>query len=1343
MSGLTKLNSNTMFEALSKTDRILRDDPVGAFGSMDAESRQRYHTAVADLARRSTWSECDVAREALRLAWGPHDVNDPRARERRSHVGYYLLDAGQSLIKAQIGYKAPFVERVRSIVRRWPTFFYLSFIIWIASGILGAVFAESGVLESTPRRLAVVFMITLIPVVECAIAITNLLATHLLQPERLPRLDFSAGIPEECSTLVAVPILLTSDKQVRQAVRDLEIRYLGNRDRNLHFGLVTDHPDSLRPFDEKDALAGLCSSLIEELQEKYARRGAGSFVHLHRRRTYNVSEGIWMGWERKRGKMLDLNNLLLNRADQFSLKSGNPACLKNIRYVITLDQDTQLLTDTARKLVGAFAHPLNRAVIDPKTNKVVEGYAILQPRVAISIKSARRSRWASIYSGDATFDIYTRAVSDVYQDLFGAGIYTGKGIYEVETFQRLLEHRFPCNAILSHDLIEGAHARAGFISDIELVDDYPSHVSAYSRRRHRWMRGDWQIILWLFPRVPESLGNLVPNPLDAISRWQILDNLRRSLSEVSTFALLLCGWLLWPRQALFWTLTALVLTASPICLDFFASLLGAGWDLFDAPFWKRTSEDLANRFVMLLCRITLLCHQSLIALDAVVRTTIRMTLTHRRLLEWETAAQSELKVGSEKDAVEKYLSWTVFGAIVIAGLIARFSPSSLWIALPFLMLWGTSKVFCDWLSLPYPKWIGKIGVSDQSAIRHMALRTWRFFLEYCTEGENWLIPDVVQVEPPIVVHAASTTNLGLLLNAQLSARDLGFLTLSDFVTIAERTMSTMSKLPTYNGHFYNWYDTLTLEPRKPRFISTVDNGNLVCCLWTLKGACAEWKGQSLFPGVLRQGIAAHLDIIEGSLPVDPRSDSAKIEVRDLRRLVELLECSDSEWLKTLPKFAAKVVRLEQEVSSWAPESEALWWAGGLSAQLEKIEQMVRDFTPWLAPEFSDLRNLGSILSGLPEVAELTPETVLPVLTNLRSQLAAQLIEQQVKDTMRPLVICFSDALSKSLAISQNMLERLRSLETTADRLASSQDFSFLYSPDKKLLSIGYDADAHRLWDYHYDLLASEARAAAFAAIAKGDISQQVWFRMGRTMARVNERSAMLSWSGTMFEYLMPSLWMKFYPNTLLEQAARTAVLAQRTYAKQKCVPWGISECSCAEKGPDGRYHYRAFGVPGLALSRLDAEQRVVSPYAAFLALTTDGPASASNLREMEYRGWLSKYGFYDAYDFTADRAGAGNICEAVACWMAHHQGMILVAAANALAANATQRHFHAEPMVTATERLLQEGSRSVTAVVPDEPGKLDWLKTSVPVIRNLWQTAVAARETNELGAVQRVRETDG
>ncbi len=1324
LRNLMRVDWQELFEQLSAIEQILRQDPAAMYPSMDPESRAEYRWVVEALSARSACDESDVAREALRLAGGPHDAAGPQVQERRRHVGFYLVDDGQGALKQAIGYRASVAERVRETVRIWPTSFYLGTIALATLAILAVIRAEFASPAATLREL-VILAAFLIPAMEGAIGATNILVTYLIKPRRLPRLDFSEGVPAEAAALVAIPILLINEEQVRQAVRDLEIRYLANRDPNVHFALVTDPPDSFAAVDERDALAGLCSALILELNEKYARRPAGAFIHLHRQRAHNSSEGIWMGWERKRGKMLDLNNLILNKTDHFPVKAGDVAVLSQIRYVITLDQDTQLPRDSARELIGALAHPLNRAVVDPITNRVVEGYAILQPRVAVSIKARNSSRLAAIFSGDTGFDIYTRAVSDVYQDLFGAGIYTGKGIYEVETFQRLLEHRFPCNAILSHDLIEGSFARAGLISDVEVVDDYPSHVSAYSRRKHRWVRGDWQIGLWLFPRVPESFGKLVPNPLSVISRWQIFDNLRRSLSEVATFALLLVGWLMLPSRSLQWTLIVVALLTLPASVELFLSLERAGRGIFSVRFWKNTASDLAQRYATLFCRITLLCHQGLVAADAVVRTIIRMSVTHKRLLQWETAAQAELKT-EVSSLVESYLNWTLPAAAILGGVIAWWRPAALIAAAPFLILWGASRVFCSWLDRPYFREQRELSYGDQRSLRHMALRTWRFFREFSTEEENWLIPDAVQIHPATQAHSISPTNLGLLINSQVAAHDLGFLTLPAFLTAAERTVETAARLPTLNGHLFNWYDTRTLEPLHPRFISTADSGNLVCCLWTLKEACLELRRVPLFHTTLWEGLAAHLEAIESLLAPTLADRQMEADLRYLKRRIGLHACSSGDIWKNLPRLAAEISALEQKLTYAQPGKEVTWWANALLTQMCQVEEMVRDFAPWLTPEFASVNESAGLSFDVPDVEDLTLENLEAVLTGLRAQLETRL--NCAEESKLPMAQFVREKLSRSLAICKSTMNRLGMLEAAANHLAQAPDFSFLYNAQKGLLSIGYDAEGQRLSDCYYDLLASEARAAVFVAIAKGDVPREVWSRLGRSAASVDERHVVLSWSGTMFEYLMPMLWMKSYPHTLLADAARAAVLTQQDYGKERSIPWGISESSCAERNADGRYCYRAFGVPSLAIGSVSAADLVICPYASFLALMADADGAMRNLLEMDQRGWLGSHGFYEACDFTPSRLAADNSSEVITCWMAHHQGMSLVAAANALCSSAMHRRFHAEPMVEATERLLQENFRA-PANLPILRSQPDWLKASVPVLRNLWQTAFP--ETSE------------
>ena len=650
-------------------------------------------------------------------------------------------------------------------------------------------------------------LLLLIPASHAAIGIVNRLTNVLVPPRGIPKLDYSKGIPPEFTTLVAVPCLLLSEEEVRRNVDALEIRYLGNRDPHLHFALLTDSPEASQPFDEHDELVGICSTLIQQLNQKYAPDEQGSFLHLHRHRVYNPSEGSWMGWERKRGKLMDLNNLLLGTSDSFPVKAGDVSVLPRVRYVITLDSDTKLPPGTAHRLVGALAHPLNQAVVDPRTNTVVEGYAILQPRVSVSIESSRRSRLAAIYSGQTGFDVYTHATSDVYQDLFGEGSFTGKGIYEVETFQRVLGKRFPTNALLSHDLIEGAYARAGLVSDIVVIDDYPSHFSAYCRRLHRWVRGDWQIMRWLLPRVPDYYGRRVPNPLTFLSRWKIFDNLRRSLNDIGLFLLLILGWSVLPGRPAYWTLVTLALLLMPTYSHLLFSLLGIRKGQNWGGFLRERANDLVTGHLHVFVMLVFLPYQAMVMLDAIIRTLIRLTLTHSNLLEWETAAEAEL--GKKKTPVETYLTLTPWISLAIGLTLAAVRPTSLLIASPVLGLWLMADFFTAWVNRRPSEEKPQLPPRAEGFLRLAGLRTWRYFREFSNAENHWLIPDNVQEDPPLVASRLSPTNLGLLLMAHLAAHELGYSTLGEYAEALERTLNSTKRLPRHNGHFLNWYDIQT------------------------------------------------------------------------------------------------------------------------------------------------------------------------------------------------------------------------------------------------------------------------------------------------------------------------------------------------------------------------------------------------------------------------------------------------------------------------------------------------------------------------------------------------------
>ncbi len=1277
-------------EEVNRTEKILREDPSGVYPRMDAESRDLYRNAVVQLAAHSHFGETEIASAAVGLALEASETpgEDSRLCDRRKHVGYYLIDNGRSILEARIRYRPPFAERVERALRKWPETSYILGIECVTLGIIA--FILSGLRGVGPSWAAIALLF--LPATESAVRIVNQLVSFLIKPSRLAKLDFSDGIPSDCATLVAVPILLISEKQVREAVEDLEIRHLANADAHLHFALLTDSPDSLKSLNEADGkedLVDLCVKLIGDLNKKYQDQRKGSFFLFHRRRLYNPTEGVWMGWERKRGKLLDLNRLLRGDSSSFPVMSGDLKVLPHIRYVITLDSDTSLPRDAAPRLVGTLSHPLNRAVVDPKTNTVVKGYAILQPRVGISVHSAVRSRLANIYSGQVGLDLYTRAISDVYQDLFGEGSFAGKGIYEVDVYQQVLDRRFPSNALLSHDLIEGSYARAGLVSDVEVIDDYPSHFSAYSRRKHRWVRGDWQVLRWLRGRVPGYDGKLVPNPIPFISRWKIVDNLRRSLIEAATLALLIAGWTFLPGGPLYWTVATLILLLLPSYLQLCLSMATAS----GSGNWVGSLREAAKAFITeqvnVLFTLVFLFHQTLLTLDAVFRTLIRLIVTHRRFLEWETAAQAELNL-RKTTPVEISLNLTVWLSLILGGALAYFRPRSFPEALPFLIAWICSKSACRWLDRPLPPVHSELTPEDESALRKVALLTWRFFRVWSRPEFNGLIPDHVQESPLLVFKAMSPTNLGFLLASRVAALDLGYLTLEEFVMETRQTLTSALKLPRFKGHFYNWNDIETLQPLNPRFVSTVDSGNLAACLWILKQTCIELEGTPLFHSALWHGIRNHLNLVQ-ALQGRAASGLATPLIKELQERLASLGDNAPAWMASLAELEQKAGELQSIFAEEHPGSglnQKLWWAAEFRIRLASVRKTAQGFMPWLLPEYRLILSQPNILplTGLNQTRlQALPQTLAGIEGRLQ-----QLVENlNVELSARLKARLGLEAIRTARNNAQNLVQALRNLAGISESLVTEMDFSFLYNPARKLLSIGYSATAGRLEQACYDLLASESRTAAFIAIAKGDVQQESWFKLGRTHTLFEGERTLLSWSGTMFEYLMPALWMRAYPDTILGRSQQAAVRCQQKFGRKQRRPWGVSEAAHRGKDGAGNYNYRAFGIPGIALDP-EISADVVAPYAACLAVQADSEATVQNFRRMERMGWLGPYGFYDSADYGPTSRASRQKPELIRSWMAHHQGMSLLALSNSLVGAPLQRRFHAEPRVQATELVLHE-----------------------------------------------------
>ena len=1116
-------------------------------------------------------------------------------------------------------------------------------------------------------------LVLLLPCSESAVQVINYLTSSLLQPQILPKLDFRKGIPDDCMTMVVVPTLLLDEKQVRQLVGDLEVRYLGNMSANLHFALLTDLPDSAKQPREDDPVVELCGQLIRDLNEKYRHSGAGTFAMFHRHRVYNPREGVWMGWERKRGKLLDFNRLILGQHDSFPYKTGDLSILPHIQYVLTVDADTELPRGTAQRLIATLAHPLCRAVIDDR-NVVTQGYGILQPRIAISVECAAQSRLASIYSRPAVFDIYTHATSDVYQDLYGEGTFVGKGLYDVRAVHRVLDHRFPRNAILSHDLIEGAYARAGLVSDVEVVDRYPSHYTTYTRRKHRWVRGDWQIVEWLFPRVPDESGRRVPNPISLISRWKIVDNLRRSMVGPATLALLVFGWTVLPGRPLYWTLISLCILFALPWLQFAVAMARA----LLARSFTRVGDacvSLATALTGSFLFLTFLMHDALISLDAVFRSLYRRAVSQRRLLEWETSAEAELSFG-KRTLLDLYLDCAPLIASAIGAVLLLVRPPAFWVALPILVLWACGRGVSMWLDRPprqaHNQAHNKIAEGDKIFLRRAALRTWRYFAEFSSPQHHWLVPDSVQEEPPKIVARVSPTNLGFLLNARQIACELGYITVPEFAAQTQRTLETMSRLQRYRGHFLNWYDTRTLMPELPHFVSSVDSGNLAASLIALKvGSIALLERPLLSPSLV-EGYADHLRMLAESNPLYARA------LNSFRVAQEKLP-----WLECLAVLVSEPVTDVELLPRDTP------WFVQLQLRKEQVQKIFTHYMPWLLPEFSPLcQRLGIDASGegLPSLA-LLPGFIRQLQAQLLNIATLPPASNEERNERENLLALLSGAYECAVSLARD----LHTIAAQCGHWVEEMNFGFLLEQRRKCLSVGYHLDTETLDLACYDLLASEARIAAFVAIGKGDVPQDTWLRLGR--AHVPARGGpptLISWAGTMFEYLMPSIWMRSQFDTMLWNSMQGAVRVQKAYAAAKQIPWGISEAGYSELNETGRYGYAAMGVPELALRERVAERLVVAPYASAMALAVASTDAVDNLHRMAELGWFHTYGFYEAADFGAtDNLKAGDP-SLVKEWMAHHQGMILLSIGNFLCGNIMQQWFHADARVRATELLLYE-----------------------------------------------------
>jgi cyclic beta-1,2-glucan synthetase len=1239
MRWMSSIDWQDFFESVSTVDEVLRAAP--AFAAMDFATRDEYRKQVELLSRGSAHSELEVAREAVQLSQRAPD-GDP---------GYALASEGRPELERRLGFRFQPRLGLHRALRRHALAAYLGGIATLTALQLWSLVLLAGSAGAEPWALALLASLSLVPASDIAVALVHRLIPALLPPRRLPKLELAEGVPAALRTLVAVPTLLTTRADLEEQLERLEVHYLANPEGQLHFALLTDWSDAPHehmPGD--DELVATLDDGIARLNAHYeGPPGGGSrFLLLHRRRLWNERESKWIGWERKRGKLHELNRLLRGATDTsfVPVRGRPPAVPEGVRYVLTLDADTRLPKGAAYRLVGAMAHPLNRPRFDPKAGRVVEGYAVLQPRITPSLPTGPGSTtYQRIISGPGGVDPYAAAISDVYQDLFDEGSYTGKGIYDVDAFERALEGKVPENALLSHDLFEGLFARAGLLTDVDLFEEFPSNYEVAARRQHRWVRGDWQLLPWILGRAR------IPGP----GRWKMIDNLRRSLAAPASLLLALAAWTLPGVSPFLWTALFVGSIAVPAFIPVLDGLVPQRWGISKRSHLRAVGHDVSVALSQALLALVMLAHQAWLAADALARTLVRLYVTKRNLLEWVPAAHA----GYGADLRLRAFAWHLRGGVVLAGfagaLVVVLAPGAWLVATPFVLMWALSPVISWRISLP-PKLADAQILSRQEtrSLRLLARRTWRFFETFVVEAENFLPPDNFQEVPePVIARRTSPTNIGLYLLSTTVAHDFGAIGVLDMAKRLEDTLETLSELRRFRGHFFNWYDTRDLRPLDPVYVSTVDSGNLAGHLIAVAQACHERVHRPLFGPEILDGIGDALQLLLEAEKATERPRRAQTVTEDhLRTAAEAMEAA----LEDPPS----------SLSAWARRLEEL------SVHAENLLDIART----LANAAPDARS-----------------EVVAWATSLRDCVASH--ARDLEAAQRPEIPGASHLPNALLA------HRLSALALHAERMVQDMDFRFLFDPSRKLFAIGYRTPEGTLDPNCYDLLASEARLGSFVAIAKGDVSPRHWFLLGRALTPVGRGAALVSWSGSMFEYLMPLLVMRQPASSLLDLTCRLVVARQIQYGEERSVPWGVSESAHNLQDVELTYQYSDFGVPGLGLRRGLFEDVVVAPYATALAAMLDPGAALKNFARLEQAGARGAYGFYESLDYTPSKLPESERLAVVRCFMAHHQGMTFVALGNVVNDGATRRRFHAHPMVQAAELLLQERTpRSVAVTRP-------------------------------------------
>ncbi|OGC75959.1 MAG: hypothetical protein A2Z27_05165 [candidate division Zixibacteria bacterium RBG_16_50_21] len=1417
---ISEQNWNDFFEAVSSLERTLREDPAGIYPLMDFKTRDLYRKEIESLSFASGQEENKLAKITLDLAQestqreiestGIYPVTKGGKKpldDQIPHVGEYLLGKGRIRLEQKIGYHPDVKTALIRWVAQHASALYFSSILLLsllALGLISVVILPSELFHSgSPLQWILVIVLAiaiLVPILADSTSLVNWLIILRIKPRILPKLSFMDGIPRQFRTLVVIPALITNQREIDTLTHQLEMNFLRNQESGLLFALLTDFNDAdSETLPEDEEMIRYTTAAIENLNAKYAHsipdcnmtaesstdqlyeardlgrdeqlqypiaEGIQQFYLLHRKRLWNQSEGRWMGWERKRGKLHELNRLLRGNKDTSFSTLNDEATdwsdLQCVRFVITLDADTILPRGTARRLVGTLAHPLNHAKFNAATGQTYSGYTILQPRMEIHPRSANYSWYTRIFAGDTGLDLYTRAVSDAYQDLFGEGRYVGKGIYDIDAFEHSVEEHIPENYVLSHDLLEGIMGRAGLVTDITMIEDYPSNYYVQVKRQQRWIRGDWQLLPWLIQ--PGKFRN----KFSAINRWKMLDNLLRSMLAPTLLLIFFLGIISMPDFTGLWISIILLSLAIPVLTSVASSAL----QTLEGENFGSAFHSLKWSLLRWFLAVVFLPYEAYNSLDAILTTLYRLMISHRNLLQWTTAAQTARLFGLQvyRNTVWLRMIVSTIIALIQAIVIQLFyniagnggiAPPLIF-ATPILLLWMFSPVIDQWISRPIIQRTIPLSEEQIGLFRQVARRTWGFFERFVGPEDHWLPPDHFQEAPVgIIAHHTSPSNIGLLFTSTLAAYDFGYLDQLGLSTRLSITMDTLDKLERFRGHFLNWYDTLTLQPLNPRYISYVDSGNLAASLIVTSQACQRMSIERIFRWNLWQG---YLDTLSNLTEIlkemrkvefDRQVEEINRRITEMQKEILAVRTEPNRWFTIFraangqfwPDLSTRLIELVK-VGRSAFDLEALRKLEEVAAQVERHHQGIlrtlAELVPWiqLLEQVPVLFNETQFEQGLSTLEANLPYN--PPLGQIRTHTTASLtctselrrFLRQNQPTPNPdsdqerKAVEWLDAMDQALAQAGTNADALMNIyaqsATRAERFVKEMDFHFLYNPQQRVFHNGYNLDTGQLDNNHYDLLASEARIASIIALAKGEVPQSHWLQLSRPLTRVEGMYVLLSWSATMFEYLMPPLYLRSYQGTLLADSAQGAVLHQIVYGKAKGVPWGISESGFYLFDANQNYQYRAFGVPGLGFKRGLGDDLVIAPYASLMAIRFNPQAVAQNLARLMELNSFGVYGLYESIDFTTDRLPLGDTSTVVREYMAHHQGMILMALANYFHKDIMVRRMHSDPRIQSVELLLQEQIPQAAPLQNPYAGDVKGILrlTEAPVEINPWSVPV-------------------